>query len=105
MVDVKKRAVGEIEMRLIHTCTGPGPNAGFRSVGGCLIDIEVPFGLGRDDLATFLLERDWFLSCAAKPDQGAEAPLLLAAICEPCARVVMPEIAAEAVKHRKGNLS
>ena len=87
-----------MKIKLLFTCTGPG-------VSDCLTSIEVPLDdpIDRDSLTAHLRTQNWFLSVVTEPGQGRDVPIVFAAICEPCAKKVMPSIVEE-VKDRETRL-
>lgn len=84
-----------MKQELLLICSGP--------VLGCTEVVEIPFDepLTRDRLTELLRARNWFLSVVTPPGQGRDVPIDFAAICEPCAKVVMPELV-EAAKKARG---
>ena len=51
---------------------------------------EVPLPTDHQATALVLARRGWFMSVISPPGQGAEVPILFAALCSPCAQKVYP---------------
>jgi hypothetical protein len=70
----------------------------------CGDGMQMPLPLDMRRLSFFLAQNAWFPSVVSPPNQGAEAPMVIAPLCAACAKKVYPAEMFKVIEERRLSL-